>query len=71
MYMICVAFFSFSILLYYSNYVLVYVTVEVRNQKLGHTTENAIFALMCRMALKLAVYQAVELNSSPQRRYGL
>ena len=40
-------------------------TVEVRNQKLDHTTENAIFALMCSMALKLAVYQALELNSSP------
>ena len=48
-----------------------YVTVEVRNHKLGHTTENVIFALTCRMALKLAVYQALELNSSLQKRHGL
>ena len=34
------------------------VTVEIRNQKLGHTTENVIFALMCRMDLKLAVPSA-------------
>ena len=49
----------------------VYVTVEVGNQRLCHTTKNVIFALMCRMALTLAVYQALELNSFPQRRYGL
>ena len=48
---------------------ILYVVVEVRNQRLGHLTKIAFFARYRRTTLKLVVHQVLEGNLAPRRRY--